>query len=178
MHEFWFTTAQRKASHEEAAKKLEAIAKANKQLCELLFHSEKRKPATDGKHSLVTLELMERLRELTEQKQLPKSKRNCPECSKAMALFRLPGINLDGCRKCKSYWFDDGELQQFTRETDDVPATYLGLASRPTDRCCPRCRVAMQEVQFDRGSNLLVDACPKGHGVYLQSGELDRALRW
>ncbi len=178
MREYWFTTAQRRASWKKEAENLANLGKINSQMCRLLFCKES---PSDSKSApqlpAITKKLLSRLHELSEKEQLPVSRRICPECGKAMELFRLLGFNLDGCRRCKSYWFDAGELREFTRDSEDIPAESLGLRHRATQRPCPRCRCLMRELQFARGSNLLVDTCPNGHGVYLQSGELARVLQ-
>ena len=56
----------------------------------------------------------------------------------------------------------------------DIPA--INLAFRKSRFNCPVCNAAMHEYMYMERTNLLVDACHKGHGVYLESGELKRAL--
>ena len=62
-----------------------------------------------------------------------------------------------------------------TRLLDDVPGRHL--THRNSKLRCPVCERQMLEFQFSRGSNLMVDRCASGHGVYLQDQELARALR-
>lgn len=102
-----------------------------------------------------------------------KSKRSCPECSRRFSLLKIKGAEVDFCSYCKSYWFDSGELASITDLVTDIPDTTL--RSRESRHPCPVCGEKMKEHIYLRGNNLLVDRCPE-HGVYLERGELQRAL--
>ena len=39
---------------------------------------------------------------------------------------------------------------------------------------CPRCEVKLHEVEMGPTSKVMLDVCPKCHGLWLDSGELDR----
>ena len=71
-------------------------------------------------------------------------------------------------------WFDSGELKTITGSKRDVPAS--NLAFRKSKYNCPVCNITMHEYMYMERTNLLVDRCYEGHGVYLESGELKRAL--
>ena len=101
------------------------------------------------------------------------TEKTCPECSRNFVSLKIKGSEVDFCRYCKSYWFDSGELAQVTGRTTDIPDTTL--RSRESEYPCPVCGEIMKEHIFLRGDNLLVDRCPD-HGVYLESGELQRAI--
>lgn len=103
------------------------------------------------------------------------SQRACPECSRSLIVIDVRGTAVDHCRACGSFWFDSGELREMTRLGADVPG--LPLTHRESSMRCPICGRRMLEFQFARGSNLMVDRCNSGHGVYLQDQELSRALR-
>jgi|GEM_PF-2880598 len=102
-----------------------------------------------------------------------KSERSCPECDRKFSLLKIKGTEVDFCSYCKSYWFDSGELAAITDQGTDIPDTTL--RSREAKHPCPVCGEIMKEHIYLRGNNLLVDRCPE-HGVYLESGELQRAL--
>lgn len=102
------------------------------------------------------------------------SDRVCPECERRMAMVRVGDVKVDACLRCEGVFFDPGELKSLTGLQRDVPGDRL--ASRPSGRLCPACREAMTEQVFLRPYNLLVDRCPRGHGVYLEKGELKRAF--
>lgn len=104
-----------------------------------------------------------------------RGQRRCPQCGEAFLLVRRGDVELDHCDRCDSWWFDGGELGKLAGTSQDVPGDHL--RSRPGKYDCPVCGEHMTEFQYHPRENLLVDACPHGHGVYLESGEFDRALR-
>lgn len=98
----------------------------------------------------------------------------CPECDEHFLLIALDGQEIDFCPNCNSFWFDAGELKHFTDLFSDVPGE--NLKTRVSRYRCPICSAPMKECVFISIANLLVDKCPSDHGVYLESGEFDRAL--
>ncbi len=112
-----------------------------------------------------------------ERQLLDKSARvgvSCPECEQAMCKARVHGVTIDCCPDCGSLWFDPGELAELAEAEDDIPGH--GAKSRPGKHPCPVCGEQMIEHPYHRMYNLLVDRCPTGHGIYLEEGELRRAL--
>jgi len=108
------------------------------------------------------------------QDPMPESNRTCPECQKRMSLITIGEVEVDYCISCSGVWFDPGELKDLTGEDKDVPSDNLKF--RPSKYTCPDCNTRMNEFVFKQPSNLLVDRCPFGHGVYLEKGEFERAL--
>jgi len=108
------------------------------------------------------------------RQQPPASDRVCPECERKMVMVRVGDVQVDACLRCEGVFFDPGELKSLTGLQRDVPGDRL--ASRLSRRLCPACRDAMTEQVFLRPFNLLVDRCPRGHGVYLEKGELKRVF--
>ena len=103
-----------------------------------------------------------------------RSERICPECQEQMTLLHIDGQELDQCLSCRGIWFDQGELKAITGLVEDVPG--LKYHSRPSRYHCPTCGEQMTEYVFVNPHNLLVDYCESCGGVYLEAGELDRAL--
>ena len=101
--------------------------------------------------------------------------RTCPECAQRFVIVQVGNIAVDYCTRCKGCFFDPGELMAITHQPRDIPA--LNPTHRHSRLRCPVCGEVMWETTFQRNQNLLVDRCPKGHGIYLQHGELERALR-
>jgi Zn-finger nucleic acid-binding protein len=102
------------------------------------------------------------------------STRACVECGKPCRLVTVGTTTVDYCPACRGCWFDPGELSHLTRTGTDVPSQHVD--HRPSRFACPVCGLKMWEHIFLKPHNLLVDRCPKGHGVYLEEGELKRAL--
>lgn len=103
------------------------------------------------------------------------STRLCPQCRQPFAIVRMHNLSVEFCRTCRGCWFDPGELGLITHQPRDVPSS--SVSHRKSRFHCPVCNTAMWECIFRKPFNLLVDRCPDGHGVYLEEGELERALR-
>lgn len=108
------------------------------------------------------------------QSNLPKSSKDCPECGRSLEIVTVAGIQLDCCRFCRGTWFDPGELQFFSGQSKEIPSDHL--QHRASRYQCPVCQTKMTEYVFANPSNLLVDRCPNGHGVYLEDRELQRVF--
>lgn len=94
-------------------------------------------------------------------------------------------IMVDVCPSCRGKWLDEGELERIeeSQERDyqkelasmeaDVPRRSEGHrrfeGARPK---CPKCDAEMTESEYAHCSQILVDHCPKGCGVWLDEGEL------
>lgn len=103
-----------------------------------------------------------------------KSQICCPECGRRCIVVVVDGVEIDCCLRCKGYWFEPGELKDLSREARDIPGD--NLQHRRSKYKCPVCGRKMAEHVFRRHHNLLVDRCPDHHGVYLESGELERVF--
>ncbi len=104
----------------------------------------------------------------------------CLECNEPTIVVEYEQIELDVCPTCRGVWFDANEL--------DILLESLGLPADPEElmrvgreglpekkRRCPYCRHKMQEVHIgDRG--VVIDRCPRGHGLYFDGGELDTVI--
>jgi Zn-finger nucleic acid-binding protein len=119
------------------------------------------------------VQLIESITENTNLPDLPQSSKQCPECQANFNLIEISGLEIDCCCKCKSFWFDSGELKDFTGLEEDVPAS--NLTSRASKYSCPICKKKMTEFVFLQSHNLLVDCCEL-HGVYLEQNELGRVV--
>ena len=101
---------------------------------------------------------------------------NCPACKASMAILEYNGVELDFCFSCKGCWLDAGELGLILNGTPDRPDDLkLERASRGKRRC-PRCGARML-VGPAPATGVEVDACPAGHGVWLDAGELEQVAR-
>ncbi len=103
------------------------------------------------------------------------SDKRCPQCARTCVLVDLHDAEIDYCTQCRGCWFDPGELSLTTGNAMDIPGERL--AHRASKYTCAVCHTPMTEHVYLDPYNLLVDRCPKGHGVWLEEGELERALR-
>ena len=99
----------------------------------------------------------------------------CLECGDNTVIVSVDGVDIDYCTQCQSLWFDATELRHFTQQSRDVPGVFL--TSHETTHVCPNCRRHMRLYQFHPKSNVIVEACPGGHGVYLHSGQFPQVLK-
>lgn len=159
----------------------QAAAKANQAQLEAHEHEKQRRDRVlHGLHKQGALSeddrlLMEDIRRQLTNGHLRTSTRRCPQCHDAFVLVDMRHVVVDHCPRCRSCWFDPGELGLITGEARDIPA--LGAPHRKGKYRCPVCDLAMWESVYRKPFNLLVDRCPDGHGVYLEQSELERALK-
>jgi Zn-finger nucleic acid-binding protein len=99
----------------------------------------------------------------------------CCACGEALIALVVDGVELDYCMQCESCWFDAHELQHFTDQARDVPGDHL--ASRETERRCPKCSLYLRRYQFHPESNVTIEACPSSHGVFLHGGQFPRVMQ-
>ena len=94
-------------------------------------------------------------------------------------------IEVDLCNECSGTWLDKGELEaiQSTIERDNraelgkrKDTVIEGIdAVRQEKRgaiACPKCDAEMDVRPYGMGSQIVIDVCPKGCGVWLDKGEL------
>ena len=97
-----------------------------------------------------------------------------------MFVFELEGVELDRCAGCEGTWFDRGELillfEEFgeaaralsPEKIDALPAAET--AEQP--RACPICRKTMRKLRLGDAPPVLVDQCPRGHGLWFDRDEV------
>jgi Zn-finger nucleic acid-binding protein len=117
---------------------------------------------------------------------------HCPRDATALSTTRYEGdIDVDRCPACRGTWLDRGELEaiQKTMERDHAkrsPApmqaasdAYVAVAQGiAPPAACPRCRKPMEVRPFGVGSQIVIDECPEGCGIWLDGGELEALERF
>jgi Zn-finger nucleic acid-binding protein len=120
----------------------------------------------------------------------------CPRCRETeLAPVRAGATTLDRCSQCQGLWFDakGDELEQVLKSGWERVPEALKQAGpdrdpnrdTPADQyklvplLCPRCGSDMITYWYggEATRTFLVDACPLGHGVWLDSGELEKAFQ-
>lgn len=111
----------------------------------------------------------------------------CPRCGGGLMGEELSGVSIDRCSSCAGVWLDDGEIISLLRADlvveqstghDDLGARPSGKAGVPMSEResveqCPKCQARLDAVNYDYGSGIIIDVCPNGHGIWLDSGELE-----
>lgn len=94
-----------------------------------------------------------------------------------MLTYQNQGLEVDSCPECFGIWFDREELKEFIQRPElaqrlSEGATGTTVASAG-ERLCPSCRTALGETNLGEVS---VDVCFRCRGIWLDQGELDRAV--
>lgn len=112
----------------------------------------------------------------------------CPRDDTTLQPFMVEArIQVDRCAICKGLWLDKGELEQIqetierdhTKLKDEavntVEAAYEQVGQRQQGPArCPRCDAEMDTQEYGYNSQVIIDVCPEGCGVWLDDGELQR----
>jgi Zn-finger nucleic acid-binding protein len=105
----------------------------------------------------------------------------CPSCDSNLNLYRVFGMDFEGCPTCKGLWLTKEELRELKNKTDEGSLRWLNdeinniekASVVASNRSCVRCKtVKMVSIIFGT-SSVLVDWCPQCHGMWLDRGEFD-----
>ncbi len=106
---------------------------------------------------------------------------DCPICSVPLIVVEREKIELDYCISCKGFWFDAEELKHLT-DVMDIDSDIPDIEDLPKSdtkektRKCPRCDKSMEKIYLKEAPNMVIDRCPGGEGIWLDKGELGRAI--
>ena len=108
----------------------------------------------------------------------------CPACNNLMIVVEHENIELDYCVNCSGVWFDAGELELLL-ETMELEGTSLSLddiltspeaESAEKKRKCPICGTKMKKATVGHETEVLIDACSRGDGLWFDSGEVGQLI--
>ncbi|MFO7721640.1 MAG: zf-TFIIB domain-containing protein [Bacteroidales bacterium] len=103
----------------------------------------------------------------------------CPVCDSEMIIQELQQVEVDHCLNCHGIWLDQGELeilleQDAERGISGTPARDTGEAPRK----CPMCHRTMdKQLINEQHKAVVIDKCPKNHGIWFDNGELVQLLQ-
>ncbi len=110
----------------------------------------------------------------------------CPVCGLDLVIVEYGGVELDTCLDGHGLWFDADELRQLFLAAG-APEALASLEERlgkppPGDhgprRKCLRCGKRMEQVAAPGpGGPVILDRCPRGHGLWFDRGELLEVMR-
>jgi len=109
----------------------------------------------------------------------------CPACKSDMIVVEHSRIELDHCLKCQGVWFDSDELELLLKSSGlESRNLFLNnmLASPEAKtaekkRKCPICGKRMKKTTVGHQLEILIDVCPRGHGLYFDGGELSKLTK-
>jgi Zn-finger nucleic acid-binding protein len=105
---------------------------------------------------------------------------DCPVCREPLVVVERGRVELDWCPWCRGLWFDTGELEMLAerfegRRPPDLAALPMAAVDEKA-RPCPRCDARMDKVKAGATPTVVIDRCPRGHGVWLDHGETGALL--
>ena len=107
----------------------------------------------------------------------------CPIDKNDMIIVEHEKIETDHCLRCSGVWFDSGELELLitllkaegaSSQTDLL--TPNEVKHEEARRKCPVCGHKMDKVHLGNVQEVLVDSCPRGDGLWFDSGELHHVI--
>jgi uncharacterized protein len=111
---------------------------------------------------------------------------NCPHDSTQMEKRKYENIfEIDYCPKCKGMWLDTEKLEaiqeikvnDYKDELEKIP-DYVGnsfLMAKTKDYgqiVCPVCSSVLERKEYGYCSQIFIDYCVNGHGLWLDENEL------
>jgi Zn-finger nucleic acid-binding protein len=87
-----------------------------------------------------------------------------------------PDLEVDRCRRCGGIWLDCGEFEKLI----ELGSFYIGHLDEPAEaepeinpeRKCPKCRVRLKVMRYEKMPEVEVDVCPQCGGLWCDAGEL------
>lgn len=106
---------------------------------------------------------------------------DCPLCKSAMIILELQQVEVDHCTDCGGIWLDAGELELLFADVQQAKQLVSSFHHEPgvkeKVRSCPICLKKMQKIHAgSKDKPVIIDRCPKGHGLWFDRGELPQVL--
>ena len=105
---------------------------------------------------------------------------NCPACKEPMVVLEMAQVEIDHCLSCGGIWLDEGELDlllEGAKEKKELLSSFpTADAAAEAPRKCPICAAAMKNVRCGAGGKVVIDKCPRDHGLWFDLGELEEIL--
>ena len=104
----------------------------------------------------------------------------CPVDNQPLIILELDQIEIDYCTSCSGIWLDSGELDlMFETEEERENLNHLikqDVSSKEKSYKCPICSKRMNKVEIGKDKKVLIDKCPRNHGLWFDKGELENVL--
>lgn len=111
----------------------------------------------------------------------------CPHCEKPLLPKDYENISVSTCKDCSGIWMEPSQLSHLVslREEkfspseiqDTLQSAYPGLTDEDLASAlpCPECSSEMQEINYNYCSGVILNSCQKGHGLWFDKDELEKA---
>jgi Zn-finger nucleic acid-binding protein len=119
-------------------------------------------------------------------KHLKSTDEDCPACGAKLDLYSILSMEFEGCPKCHGMWLTKDELRQLKNKVGIGQLHWLNsevdslekTTAVPGKRVCPK-KDGGKLVSVVFGKSLVVlDWCPKCHGIWLDRGEFDKVVEY
>lgn len=108
----------------------------------------------------------------------------CPVDKSDMIVVEHEKIEIDHCLRCSGVWLDSGELELLVTmlKAGGAPLSQTELLTphevkaAEDKRKCPICGRKMHKALLGNSKKVIIDSCPKGDGLWFDSGELQQVL--
>lgn len=105
---------------------------------------------------------------------------NCPVDNQPLVVLELDQVEIDYCTNCEGIWLDAGELELLIESENERKKLLdlFGDGDNVKERTykCPICAKNMMKVEVGTSQKILIDKCPKNHGLWFDNGELEKVL--
>jgi Zn-finger nucleic acid-binding protein len=110
----------------------------------------------------------------------------CPADGTKLDRYSIFHMELEGCPKCHGMWLEKDELRKLKNKTEEGRLHWLNdevdsiekAAVIRSDRSCAKCDGGkLLSVIFGK-SSVVIDWCPKCHGMWLDRGEFDSIVEY
>jgi len=112
---------------------------------------------------------------------------NCVNGCGSLETTSYEGVTIDLCSSCNGVWLDYSELTHIinTKEKlwsnsyiesikDEIGVTGTPDNEKKRNVLCPKCNEVMPPINYQYSSGVIVNTCRSNHGVWLDSGELEK----
>jgi len=101
-----------------------------------------------------------------------------------MFTLEFEQVEIDYCPGCRGVWLDSGELALVGRRAgalrmgilDEIETRSGRQTKAEPSRRCPVCGKRLIEVRAQGEPGIVVDRCPRGHGLWFDRGELEAVV--
>jgi Zn-finger nucleic acid-binding protein len=105
----------------------------------------------------------------------------CPVCGSRLNLYSISSMEYEACGKCGGLWLNKDELRKLKNRTEGGRLHWMNAeidniektSARATNRPCVKCKDAKLISTVFGHSSIVINWCPKCHGIWLEHSELD-----
>ena len=105
---------------------------------------------------------------------------NCPVCSQPLIILELDRIEVDYCTNCHGVWLDEDELELLLQDSEEknilLSSFELDKNNKEKSVRCPICSKKMDKMLCGEKEKVMLDKCPRQHGLWFNKGELESVV--